>query len=152
MRCAAEGAVSSKIGRLAILVTTSISITTTMSFQSLRSFRDKKQAKSFVTVPTPSGTVSDNIPSDLSPPPPENQGFCYDLPPSMEMRVVPGKGRAIFSTVNSKPGFAPVRHRVSISFTDSQPKVTHYSIAGLMCWCCRLQTYQDTVLIAVRNS
>ena len=90
-----------------LLATTSIGLTTTMPFQSLRSFRDKKQAKSSVTAPIPSGAVSNNVPGDLPSPPPEDQGFRYDLPPSMEMRAVPGKGRAIFSTVSSKPGFAP---------------------------------------------
>ena len=79
-----------------------------MSFRSLRNSRDKKQAKSFVTAPIPSTTASGHPPSDLLPPHPENPRFRHDLPASMEMRVVPGKGRAIFSTVSGKPGFAPV--------------------------------------------
>jgi len=114
MRCRGCG----EIWRLTLLATTSIGLTTTMSFQSLRSFRDKKQAKSFVTAPIPSGAVSNNVPGDLPPPPPENQGLRYDLPPSVEMRAVPGKGRAIFSTVSSKPGFAPFLV-VSISGANS---------------------------------
>jgi len=89
-----------------------------MSFRGLRDFRDKKQAKSLVTAPTPSGTVSDNTQSDLPPPPPENPGLRYNLPTSMEMKVVPEKGRAIFSTVSNKPGFAPVHHYVSVPGTN----------------------------------
>ena len=81
-----------------------------MSFRGLRDSRDKKQAKSFVAAPIPSGTVGDRTAGDLQPPSPENLGFHHVLPASMGMKVVPGKGRAIFSTVNSKPGFAPV-HR-----------------------------------------
>lgn len=85
-----------------------------MSFQSLRTFRDKKQTKSFVTDLAPSGTVNNNPPDD-PPPPPENSGFRYDLPASMEMKAVSGKGRAIFSTVDSKPGSVPVQQYVLIS-------------------------------------
>jgi len=81
-----------------------------MSFRGLRNSRDKKQARSFVTAHTSSGTISDHASGDLPPPPPENPGFRHDLPASMEMKVVPGKGRAIFSTVSSKPGFVPDHH------------------------------------------
>lgn len=123
-----------------------------MSFRSLRDVRDKKQAKSFVTDPTPSGAASDHIPGDSPPPPLETLGFRYDLPDSMEVKVVPGKGRAIFSTTSSKPGLVLVHHSVSIPGTNSNFKATHCSITDLVCWYCRPQTYQDTALIAVRNS
>lgn len=89
-----------------------------MSFPSLRNSRDKRLAKSFVVASTPSGGVSDSTPGDLPPPLPENLGPRYDLPDSMEMEVVSGKGRAIFSTVNSKPGFAPIHRYVLISGTN----------------------------------
>ena len=89
-----------------------------MSFRGLRDSRGKKQAKSFVTGPTSSGAVTDPTPGDLQPPPAEKLGFHHDLPSSMEMKVVPGKGRAIFSTVSSKPGFASGRHCILISGTN----------------------------------
>jgi len=81
-----------------------------MSFRGLRDTRDKKQAKSFVTTHATSGTVGDHASNDLPPPPPETPGFRHDLPTSMEMKVIPGKGRAIFSTVSSKPGFVLDHH------------------------------------------
>ena len=89
-----------------------------MSFRGLRDSRDKKQTKSFVTAHTSSGTVSDHTLGDLPPPPPETPGFRHDLPPSMEMKVVPGKGRAIFSTVNSEPGFVPDNCYASVPDTN----------------------------------
>ena len=89
-----------------------------MSFRGLRDSRGKKQARSFVTGLAPSGTASDATPGDLQPLPPEDLGFRHDLPESMKMKVVPSKGRAIFSTVSSKPGFAPIRHCISISGTN----------------------------------
>ena len=77
-----------------------------MSFRGLRAFRDKKQAKSFVTDPTPSSTAKDGATDNSQLQPAENPEFRYDLPASMEMKVVPGRGRAIFSTTANKPGFA----------------------------------------------
>jgi hypothetical protein len=85
-----------------------------MSFQSLRASRDKKQTKSFVTDPAPSSTLSNNALDKPPPPLPEKPVFLYDLPASMEMEVVPEKGRAIFSTINIKPGFLPVHQEVLI--------------------------------------
>lgn len=79
-----------------------------MSFQSLRASRNKKQTKSFVTDPAQSGVVLNN-PSDNPPSPsPENPELRYDLPTSMEIKVVPGKGRAVFSTAGSKPGLVSI--------------------------------------------
>jgi hypothetical protein len=75
-----------------------------MSFRGLRTIRDKMQAKSFVTDPQPPGVVKGDIPDGALPPPPEKLGFRYALPDSMEMKTVPAKGRAIFSTVDIKPG------------------------------------------------
>ena len=141
----AEGARSGVYTRLSPSAT---DLTTTMSFPSLRNSRDKRLAKSLVAASMPSGGADDSTPGDLPPPPPENLGFSYDLPNSMEMKVVSGKGRAIFSTVNSKPGFAPIHCYVLLSDADPYGKVAHCSIADLVCWCCRPQNFQDIVLIA----
>ncbi|KAF9652312.1 SET domain-containing protein [Thelephora ganbajun] len=119
-----------------------------MSFRGLRAFREKKQAKSLVVVPASSGSVNDDTPSDLPPPPPEKPGFRYDLPASMELKVVPGKGRAIFSTVSSKPGSALFFHRprVVILSTPNIPRYCSYCCAELVtkrCSACRTVWYCD---------
>ena len=122
-----------------------------MSFQGLRASRDKKQVKSFVTDQTLPSATHDNPPDILAPPSPGKPEFRYGLPASMEMKVVPSKGRAIFSTVSSKPGFAPVRHCIEISGANSRSKAAYCFIADLACWYYRPRTYRDIALTAVRN-
>lgn len=69
----------------------------------------------------------------------------------MELKVVPGKGRAIFSTVDSKPGFVPIHQHVSIPDVNPRIKALHCSVTDPVCWCYLPRAYRDIVLTAVRS-